>query len=477
MRGGELRPGSLIAGRYLIEAEIGAGAFGRVLRAVQQPLGTVVAIKVLLDSAALSDEARHRFFREARLAQRLTHPNTVRILDAGVTEQGRPFIVWEHLCGRTLAEHLAQVGKLSDEETRLIASQVLHGLIEAHGVGVVHRDIKPANLFITSHPGAPVFVKLLDFGVAKDLVPGLSSGPATTSLFTTPRREQAASAMLTRESQLLGTPRYMAPEQMGGGAIGPWSDLYALGLVMAEMVSGQPAFRAMGHIEVLLQRALSQATPLDPAVQASSLRDVIVKATALQPEDRYRSAEQMLADLTPRRPRPRRWLLAAFALAMVGIGVGITLLVLSRTAPPTKRSAAAASAPTSSAPPPSDVAPRQPSPASVIPDLNGAEMLRRAEKAGFVRDNMFRPAEFRNATAHSVTILIAKDGCSGTLQYFEQRDPGERATLVSGLQNQEQSTPLQLYVSGERVLLASMSRGKVRDQQCMTDAINAMLTP
>jgi serine/threonine protein kinase len=295
---GSLRPGAVLAGRYVIEATLGAGGFGQVYRARQEPLGRLVAVKVLLaKTASLSPGQSERFKREAHLAMRLEHPNTVRVLDIGVTDGGLPFIIWELLRGLTLGDHLREHGAMTDAQVVRVTSQLLKSLMEAHSLGVVHRDIKPANIFVTSHPGEELFVKLLDFGIAKDMAtPGQSStlaGVVQASRGISP----STSASSTGASQTLGTPRYMAPEQLTGDLVGPATDLYAVGLVMSEMLTGRPVYDAETALQLILDRSLGAPTPLPPEAQRSRLFPIMARATALAPESRFGSAKEMLTFL------------------------------------------------------------------------------------------------------------------------------------------------------------------------------------
>jgi len=270
--------GSIVAGRYRIEAELGRGGHGVVYRATQQPLGHEIALKMLLPEAILAEGSVERFMREAALAQKLTHPNTVRLFDFGQTEQGLPFIVWELLRGRTLDQEIAR-GPFTAQRTARVATQVLKSLMEAHACGIVHRDIKPQNVFLGDHPGETDFVKVLDFGVATTL-PGAGGGPP-----------------VTRSGQMIGTPNYMAPEQVNGGLLSPRTDLYALGLVMAEALSGYCVVNDTSPVKVWMMQASPSPVALPQIVSHSILGAVIVRATRKNPEERYASAEEMLVDL------------------------------------------------------------------------------------------------------------------------------------------------------------------------------------
>lgn len=270
--------GSTVAGRYRIEALLGAGGYGAVYVAVQLNLDRKVALKVLHPHVMTRPNAQLRFEREARLAQLLQHPNVVRLFDFGVdptTHQS--FIVWEMLEGRSLEAELTRLGALDWKRVARIATQVLKALIEAHGRGIVHRDIKPANLYLCDFAGEPDFVKVLDFGIA------------TFS--------ESAGSSITQEGTTLGTPMYMAPEQVLGEPVDARADLYALGLVMAEALSGVPSLTGRSAMEIAMRQLAAEPHVLDPRVLATPLRDVIARAVAKPREQRFTSADEMLRAL------------------------------------------------------------------------------------------------------------------------------------------------------------------------------------
>jgi serine/threonine-protein kinase len=281
--------GAILAGRYRLEELLGEGGFGVVYRATQMPLGRAVAVKLMQPS--FSDDGA-RFAQEAALAQRLEHPNTVRILDFGVLPDGRPFIVWELLRGQTVAELLTRSGPLPDAIARHVAAQVLKSLMEAHALGIVHRDIKPANVFVAAHPGEPYFVKVLDFGIAKDLGKKGPADPAARTL-----AEWSTNASDTRGSQLMGTPRYMAPEQAMGEPVGADTDVYAVGLLLAEMLTGEPVWGGEDGMAILMATASPAPVPLSERVQASPLGTVVERATRKRRHERFATAGAMLAEL------------------------------------------------------------------------------------------------------------------------------------------------------------------------------------
>jgi hypothetical protein len=276
---GELfAPGDVVAGRYRIEELVGRGGFGAVYRATQLALGREVALKVLLPELVMGRSAE-RFFREAELAQRLEHPNSVRLYDFGRTEHGIPYIAWELLRGRSLEQVILSQGALPAARVARIGIQALKALMEAHALGIVHRDIKPSNLMLCDFAGETDFVKVLDFGIAKQL--GEPGDPRA----------------LTEVGHLVGTPSYMAPELVLGGVVTAQTDLYALGLTLADALSGHQTVRGQSYLEICMQQAGNDPVPLSPVVLASPLAGVIQRATQKDARARTPTARDMLRDL------------------------------------------------------------------------------------------------------------------------------------------------------------------------------------
>lgn len=271
-----------VGGRYRIEREIGRGGFGSVYRAIELGVERPVALKLLREERPGAIE-RARFRREAELAKRLSHPNTVRLLDFGEDERGTPFIAYELLEGRSLAALLRTEGALEPARAAKIAAQMLKSLMEAHRLGIVHRDVKPANVFLCDFPGEREFVKILDFGIARDVVSPLTR--------------------LTETGVVLGTPRYMAPEQVRGDPADPKMDLFAVGMTLAEMIEGR-AIQRGSAMDVCLAMLSDEPVPLGPRVLASPLAGVVARALVKDPSSRYASAEEMLAALEAPAPAP-----------------------------------------------------------------------------------------------------------------------------------------------------------------------------
>jgi serine/threonine-protein kinase len=224
--------GYLVDGRYEIMDTIGQGGFGIVYRARQIAIDRVVALKILLPEADTIDpQAVERFRREAVLISSLESPNTITLFEFGQMPDGLLYTVMELAKGVTLGQLIENAGRLNAKRTQHIISQVLISLHEAHLRGIIHRDLKPANIMVGEYAGQKDFVKVLDFGIAKIL----TSGDTQSTLALTGR--------------IVGTPKYMAPEQLRGTTPTPACDLYAMGLVMYEMLTGGPAITATDMME------------------------------------------------------------------------------------------------------------------------------------------------------------------------------------------------------------------------------------
>jgi serine/threonine-protein kinase len=263
----------VIDGRYRLGPVIGRGAMAEVRSGDDLRLGRAVAVKLLHSSLAIDPAARRRFEEEARAAARLTDPNVVAIYDTG-EHDGRPYIVMELLPGRTLHDELLD-GPLSEPRAREVVGHVLRALGAAHAAGVIHRDIKPANILLTPSGEA----KVADFGIAKVV----------------------ESSDLTATGLVLGTPSYLAPECVAGHGATTASDLYAVGVVLYEALSGRRPFT--GDTPLAVCHAIGTETPpplevLRPELSAP-LTAVVARAMARDPQDRYASADEMLAALEP----------------------------------------------------------------------------------------------------------------------------------------------------------------------------------
>jgi len=264
-----------IAGRYRLEGRLGFGGMSTVHLALDQRLERQVAVKLLAEHLADDPAFVSRFQREAQAAARLVHPNVVQVFDSGRDEStGQYFIVMEYIAGSSCAEILRDDGWVEVHEAITIIEQACEGLYYAHRHGVVHRDVKPGNL-LRSIEGE---VKLADFGIAK----------AT---------EQSS---ITQVGSVLGTAAYLAPEQARGEEAGPSADLYALGVVTYQLISGRLPYEASSLTELALKQQQEEPAMLDTLVAAVTpeLAEAVAIALALDPQDRYQNAREMGRALT-----------------------------------------------------------------------------------------------------------------------------------------------------------------------------------
>jgi eukaryotic-like serine/threonine-protein kinase len=262
--------GDIIAGRYQLEGRLGFGGMSTVHLAFDMRLERRVAVKLLAEHLADDPTFVSRFQREAQAAARLVHPNIVQIFDSGLDEHsGRHFIVMEYIEGQSCAEILRDDGWVEVNEAVAIIEQACEGLHYAHRHGVVHRDVKPGNL-LRAREGV---VKLADFGIAK----------AT---------EQSS---ITQVGSVLGTAAYLAPEQARGEEAGPRADLYALGVVAYQLISGRLPYEATSLTELALKQQREEPPMLDTLVAAVNpeLAEAIALALVLDPRERYQTAREM----------------------------------------------------------------------------------------------------------------------------------------------------------------------------------------
>jgi len=273
----DLRAGERVAG-YTIDRAIGRGGSASVYRASHASLAEQVAFKVMHEHDP-SGVGRPRFAREAALLKKLDHPHVVKMIDYGFTEAGLPYIVFELLRGRSLYAAIKRFGAFDPARAGRIALQLLEALGAAHEVGIIHRDIKPGNVYLCAGHDED-YAKLLDLGLAKALE---GDGPETDTITGTGYR--------------LGTPRYMSPEMARGQKVGAQGDLYALGLVLAEMISGEPVVKGNVQVDVLMAHGGPTPLSVDAEVAASPFANVIERALAKPLDVRYRTALQMHADI------------------------------------------------------------------------------------------------------------------------------------------------------------------------------------
>ena len=263
--------GQVLAGRYRLIKLIGAGGMGAVYQGEDQQMSNrVVAVKVLAPHLVSDEKQVLRFEQEARASTQLRHPNTISVLDFGQSD-GHIFMVIEFLTGETLTQVLRKTQRLDPFRALFMMRQVCKSLAEAHSKGIIHRDLKPDNIFVCEIYGEKDFIKVIDFGIAKFL--------------------EAGGQELTQAGKMFGTPRYLSPEQAQGLALSAASDLYAVGVILFEMLSGRPPFVAEDPIAV----AIKHVQEMPPAFQdvapelvlPEAVDRIVFKLLAKKPTQRY----------------------------------------------------------------------------------------------------------------------------------------------------------------------------------------------
>ncbi|MEM8962015.1 MAG: protein kinase [Acidobacteriota bacterium] len=313
--------GDRVVDRYEVRRFIARGSVGEIYEAFDTALRQPVALKIIAPRAAGDSRIESRFRREILLSRQVSHPNVCRIFDLGVHRDRRRdrellFLTMELLEGESLAERLSRVRKLSTDDALPIAQQMAAGLSAAHVAGVIHRDFKSSNVLLAEHGQRAVVV---DFGLARSLVP-----------------EHRTETIVTREGMVVGTPAYMAPEQVTGRELTASTDIYSYGIVLFEMVTGRLPFAGIRPLEVASRR-LKEPAP-DPRTLVPELDPrwaaVILRCLERDPRDRFATAVDAATALTDDRLPPtvrgkhrrqrRLWLIAA-SLVALAVLVGMTL--------------------------------------------------------------------------------------------------------------------------------------------------------
>lgn len=275
-----LRVGEVLSGKYRLEEHLGSGGMGDVYRATNVDIGRTVAIKTLREEHAQNEHLVDRFMREARAANLVRHPNVVDVLDIGRDERGTPFIVQELLIGEDLARYVQRKGgKLPFDEVATLLCPVIDAIAEAHARDVVHRDIKPENVFLTTGAGKQPVAKLLDFGISKVRTAGVRA---------------------TEVGVMMGTPAYMPPEQVQGARdADPRSDVWALGVMLFELLSGRLPFDDDTAPALFFAIATKDAPLLADVLPDISwdVSRVVERCLRRVPSERYPTAAELARDL------------------------------------------------------------------------------------------------------------------------------------------------------------------------------------
>ncbi|HNN91216.1 MAG TPA: serine/threonine-protein kinase, partial [Pseudomonadota bacterium] len=274
-RHGVFEVGYVFHGNYRVVRVLGRGGMGTVLEVEHTRLPRRLALKVMTSPVSAASEDMLRFRREAETLASLNHPNLVVVFDWNVTDDEHlPYLVMELLTGEDLAQVLKRSGALQQQVAISILAQAINALEVVHSHGIVHRDLKPANLFVCKNGVIPHFIKVLDFGIAKNC--------------------QSNSALVTNNLVLMGTPAYMAPEQARGdlGPVGPRTDQFALGLVLYEMLTGCPAFYRPSEaaMTTLFRVMHEEPKPLPDA----AMNAAVMRALRKRPDERYQSLAEFL---------------------------------------------------------------------------------------------------------------------------------------------------------------------------------------
>src|SRR5205814_7565300 len=284
-KGAEADPllGRVLNDRYTIVSAVGHGGMGRVYKALQAPLDRVVALKVLGAGHDRDPNFYKRFFLEASVTAKLTHPNTITLYDYGRTEDGIFFIAMEYLNGRTLSGAMQQDGPLAQERAIHVAQQICRSLREAHALGIVHRDLKPANVMLLRQHDDHDFVKVLDFGLVKFFHGDNPDGD------------------ITNAGTFMGSPHYIAPEQARNQGPDQRCDIYSLGVLLYQMLTGRVPFTAAAPVDIILKHLHEPPVPPRELRKdlkiAPELEQIVLRCMAKAREDRFQSMDELLAQL------------------------------------------------------------------------------------------------------------------------------------------------------------------------------------
>jgi serine/threonine protein kinase len=282
-------PGTILFGKYCVERVLGRGGMGVVVAARHVKLGELFAIKMLRPDLRNKAEANERFLREARASARLKGEHVVRVHDVDSFEDGTSYMIMEYLTGSDLRKVLDERGPLPLEEAVLYMMQACEAVAEAHENGIIHRDLKPANMFLTTRPNGTACIKVLDFGISKEMNP--------------------IGQELTQTGAFIGSPKYTSPERLANNKVAhAQSDIWALGIIFYELIGGRAPFAAKLIAELVAKIVSAAPVPLHhvrPGIPAE-INDIVFRCLEKQPGRRYASAREIIEALEPFAATPQR---------------------------------------------------------------------------------------------------------------------------------------------------------------------------
>jgi serine/threonine protein kinase len=293
-----LKPGEIFWNNYRVLSVIGKGGVSTVYKAENLQTKQYVAIKLLHAQKTRDEELVRRFIREAQTTTKLEHPHAIHIYEWGIDQSERPFMIIEYLAGETLAKRIQKSNGLNYNKAVEVMDQVCAAIQEAHSMGIIHRDLKPDNIMLTTHQGVEDWVKVCDFGIAK-LEPEF--GEETGSV---------AQATLTHTGAILGTPMYMSPEQLRGRKADARSDIYSLGCIMYEMLTGKPPFASKNTAEIVVGH-LNQVPEMPHRVRMDlnipeKLSEAAIRALAKNPWERPTTVQEFITSLRKSVEKPNK---------------------------------------------------------------------------------------------------------------------------------------------------------------------------
>ena len=303
--------GTIMADRLEITGLLGRGGMSSVYKAKHLLLDREVAVKVIQKT---DSTAALRFKQEAKAATSLSHPNIAGVREFGVNAQGQPYLVMDYVEGKTLSDLIKENGTLSTERTADLMSQICSGLAHAHKQNIIHRDLKPANVIITTGSDGRDVLKIVDFGIAKII-------------------EDEAQASLTQTGEIFGTPHYMSPEQGQGAPVDARSDVYSLGCMMYECLTGKPPYAGANAIEIILKHTSADIPSLRSLNVVSRLEPVVHCCLSKDPAHRYQSAAELNEDIVATQPKNwsqrRSKEISVGTKKKIAVGVGAAVLFFS----------------------------------------------------------------------------------------------------------------------------------------------------